>query len=83
MIRVGIKKSADETVLIVKSDVPGEKAFKFESLSPNITRKNIRLILPMMIEQEREKRAKKAHRKKELAEIKEEKRLRKELEEIE
>ena len=71
MIKVSIKRTSTESVIIAKSDVPGEKAFKFESLSPTITEKSIRLILPMMIENARKKRAKKAHRKKELAEIKE------------
>lgn len=71
MIKVSIKRTSDETVIIAKSEVPGEKPFKFESLSPTITKKNIRLILPSMIETEREKRARKAHRKQELKEIKE------------
>lgn len=73
MIKVSIKRSSTESVIIAKSDVPGEKAFKFESLSPTITEKSIRLILPMMIENAREKRAKKAHRAQELKEARIEK----------
>lgn len=73
MIKVSIKRTPVETIIIAKSDVPGEKAFKFESLSTSITKERIRLILPMMIESEREKRVRKAHRKQQLKEIKEEK----------
>ncbi|MGE6487760.1 hypothetical protein [Paenisporosarcina sp. NPDC076898] len=73
MIKVSIKRTEVETVIIAKTGIPGEKPFKFDSLSPRITEKSIRLILPMMIETERDKRARKAHRKLELAAIKEEK----------
>lgn len=66
MFKVGIKRTEKETVIRVKTDVPGEKAFKFESLSPTISQKHLKVILPMMIATERSKRIKKAHRKVEL-----------------
>lgn len=73
MFKVGIKRTERETIISVKTDVPGEKAFKFESLSPTITKDHIRLILPLMIAKERDKRASRAHRKAELAAQKAEK----------
>ncbi|QUG41316.1 hypothetical protein KD050_18885 [Psychrobacillus sp. INOP01] len=70
MFKVGIKRTESEVVVTVKTDVPGEKAFKFDSLSPTITSDRLRLILPLMIETQRDKRAARAHRKLELAEEK-------------
>jgi len=73
MFKVGIKRTDKQSIVTVKTDVEGEKAFKFDSLSPTITRDHLRLILPLMISTQREKRIKKAHRKLELAEQKAEK----------
>ena len=83
MFKVGIKRTEKEAVVTVKTDVEGEKAFKFESLSPTITRDHLRLILPLMISSQREKRIKKVHRKLELAAIKAEREAKKEANEIE
>lgn len=69
VLNVSIKRSETQSVIKVKSDIPGEKVFTFDSLSPNITQKSIRLIIPMLIESEREARIKKAHRKQQLREI--------------
>ena len=73
MFKVGIKRTEKEAVVVVKTDVPGEKAFKFESLSPKITREHLRLILPLMVATEREKRHIRVHRKAELKALREEK----------
>ena len=84
MFKVGIKRTNKQTIVTVKTDVEDEKAFKFESLSPTITQKHLRMILPLMIASERSKRIKKAHRKAELAANKAEKLARSEkYEEIE
>lgn len=79
MITVSIKRTEKETIVKAKTDVPGEKAFTFDSLSPTITKEHIRLILPMMIESQREKRYKKAHRTEELRLLCEQKAEKKEL----
>ncbi|MEK4085142.1 hypothetical protein [Psychrobacillus sp. FSL K6-1415] len=73
MLRIGVERTKKETFVKVKTDVKGEQPFYFESLSPTITREHLRLILPLMVATEREKRAKRAHRREELATIKAEK----------
>lgn len=73
MFKVGIKRMEKESIVTVKTDVPNEKAFKFDSLSPTITQKHLRMILPLMVATQREKRATRAYRKLELAELKAEK----------
>lgn len=83
MFKVAIKRTERESIVTVKTDVEGEKAFKFESLSPTITLDHLRLILPLMISSQREKRIKKVHRKLELATIKAEREAKKEANEIE
>lgn len=59
MLKVGIERTEKEAIIKVKTNVPDEKVFKF-SLSPIITQNSLKLILPMLIESEREKRIKKA-----------------------
>lgn len=59
MLKVGIKRTETEAIVKVKTNVPDEKVFKF-SLSPIITQQSLKLILPMLIKSEREKRIKKA-----------------------
>ena len=83
MFKVAIKRMERESIVTVKTGVEGEKAFKFESLSPTITQKHLRIILPMMVASQREKRIKKAHRKIELAAIKAEREAKKEANTIE
>lgn len=78
MFKVGINRTEKEAIVVVKTDVLGEKAFKFESLSPKITREHLRLILPLMIANEREKRHIRVHRKAELKALREEKKARSE-----
>ncbi len=73
MYKVKIKRTKEETKLNVKTSVPDEKPFIFKSLSPTITREHIRLILPRMIDCERDKRNRKAYRKEELTKLREEK----------
>ncbi|MCK1997966.1 hypothetical protein MPH47_12145 [Psychrobacillus psychrodurans] len=60
MFKVGIKRTNKQMIVTVKTDVPDEKPFKFKTLSPTITQKHLRMILPMMIASERAKRVKKA-----------------------
>ena len=60
MFKVDIKRTEKEMIVTVKTDVPDEKPFKFKTLSPTITQKHLRMILPMMIASERAKRIKKA-----------------------
>ena len=78
MINVSIKRTEKETIVTAKTEVISEKAFKFESLSPTITQSHLRIILPMMIDHERDNRIKKAHRREELKAIKAEKLVRSE-----
>lgn len=78
MLKVSVKRTDTEAIVTVKSDNALEKKFEF-SLSPKVTSKSLRLILPAMIETERDKRRRKAHRKIELKQAKEERKLRSEL----
>lgn len=59
MFKVGIKRTESEAVVTIKTGVSDEKVFKF-SLSPIITKQSLKLIIPMLIKSEREKRIKTA-----------------------
>lgn len=72
VLKINVKRTETETMIRVKSEIEGDPAYEF-SLSPIITEENIKLVLPMMIKREREKRYKKAFRREEMKAAREEK----------